>query len=177
MIKKGCLVVCLLGVSLSSQAVEWYAGLDANYIQTKVTSTSGNAKFLLPAVSFRFGAYLQPQLGVEFYGLSGVTDGSDKNIKLNVNYSVGVTTRFETPESEGGKIFFLIGYGWTQLDMNRSQTGSPGKQNFGDFSLGGGFEFKLGKSSPYYLSVQALRYYSGNDISLNGASIGLRYRF
>ena len=177
MIMKGCWFVCLMGVSLSSQALEWYAGLDANYIQTKVKSASGEAKFLLPAMSFRLGTYLQPQLGLEFYGLSGVTDDSDENIKLNVDYSIGVTTRFETPESEGGKIFFLIGYGWTQLDMDRSHIGSPGKQSFGDFSLGGGVEFKLGKASPYYLNVQALRYYSGDDITLNGASMGLRYRF
>jgi len=177
MIKKGCLALILMSQSITSSALDLYAGLDANYILSEVTVGDAEAEFQPLALSGRIGAYIEQMVGIEFYGMSGVAGGDDLGIDVDLNYTFGLATRFETPESEGGKIYFLLGYGITELDVNRSGTGEPGTSSYHDFSYGGGVEFRLGGSEKLFINLQAMRYYANDDIEIDGGSLGLRYRF
>jgi len=175
--KKGFLAVLLIGQSMTSSALDLYAGVAANYIQSEVEVNSASAEFQPLALSGRIGAYIQPMVGIELYGMTGAAGDDDLDIDMDLSYTLGMAARFETPESEGGKIYFLLGYGITELDMDRSGTGEPGTATFHDFSYGGGVEFRLGGSDKLFINLQAMRYYAQDDIEINGASLGLRYRF
>jgi len=183
MIKKGCislalLVQCSLASAQGPAPNDWYVGFDANYIISEVGNEDiGEASFNPLGASLRIGKYLEPQVGIELYGMAGLSDHDDLNINLDVTYSLGIMGRFESPESEGGKLYILLGYGITELDMDRSETGSPGKESFHGFNYGGGAEFRLGQGEKYYASLQAVRYYDEDDLSIVGVSFGFRYRF
>jgi len=109
--------------------------------------------------------------------MTGISDHEDLDVNLDVSYSMGIMGRFESPESERGKLYILLGYGITELDMNRSSTGVPGKESFHGFNYGGGAEFRLGDGEKYYANLQAVRYYDEDDLSIDGISFGFRYRF
>jgi len=176
MIKKGLLAVLLMSQCMSSYALDLYAGIDANYIFSEVEEGDARAEFNPVALSGRFGAYIEKGVGIELYGMAGADD-EDLDIDLSLNYMLGLAARFETPESEGGKIYFLLGYGITELDMDRSGSGAPGSATFHDFSYGGGVEFRLGGSDKLFINLQAVRYYAQDDIQIDGASLGLRFQF
>jgi hypothetical protein len=176
MIKKGLLMALLLSQCTMSYALDLYAGIDANYILSEIEAGEAKAEFQPLALSGRLGTYIQKGVGIELYGMAG-TEDDDLDIDLGLNYMVGLAARFESPESEGGKIYFLLGYGITELDMDRSGTGEPGTATFHDFSYGGGVEFRLGSSENLFMNLQAVRYYAQDDIQIDGASLGLRFQF
>jgi len=176
MINKGLLAALLMSQCMSSYALDLYAGIDANYIFSEVEEGDASAEFKPLALSGRIGAYIEKGVGIELYGMTG-TDDEDLDIDLGLSYMLGLAARFESPESEGGKIYFLLGYGITELDMDRSGSGEPGKATFHDFSYGGGVEFRLGGSENLFINLQAVRYYAQDDIQIDGASLGLRYQF
>jgi len=183
MIKKGCIGLALLAQCFVASAQErasndWYVGFDVNYISSDIGNEDiGEASFNPLGASLRIGKYLEPQVGIELYAMTGVSDHEDLDINLDVNYSLGIMGRFESPESEGGKLYILLGYGITELEMDRSETASPGKESFHGFNYGGGVEFCLGQGEKYYANLQAVRYYDEDDLSIDGMSFGLRYRF
>ncbi|MFT5718210.1 MAG: hypothetical protein ACI9T7_002415 [Oleiphilaceae bacterium] len=176
MLKKGLLMALLMSQCTASYALDLYAGIDANYIFSEVEEGDASAEFNPVALSGRFGAYIEKGVGIELYGMTGTKD-EDLDIDLSINYMVGLAARFETPESEGGKIYFLLGYGITELDMDRSGSGEPGTATFHDFSYGGGVEFRLGSSENLFINLQGVRYYAQDDITIDGASLGLRLQF
>ena len=183
MFKKGCLgfvllAQCSVGLAQDSVPSDWYFGLDANYIRNTVGNDEiASADFAPLAASLRVGKYIEPQVGIELYAMSGVSDDEDKDITMDLSYSIGIAGRFESPESERGKLYILLGYGMTELDMDRSDTGSPGKESFHGFNYGGGVEFRLGEGEKYYANLQAVRYYDEDDLSIDGVSFGFRFRF
>jgi len=65
----------------------------------------------------------------------------------------------------------------TELDMNRSGTAAPGKEMYHGPAYGGGIEYRMGQSGKYYINIQALRYHNEDDFLIDGASLGLRYRY
>lgn len=176
MIKKSLLVAILMSQCATSYALDLYAGIDANYIFSGVEEGDASAKFNPMALSGRVGAYMQKGVGIELYGMTG-NDDEDLDIDLGLSYMLGLATRFESPESEGGKIYILLGYGITELDMDRSGSGEPGKATFHGFSYGAGVEFRLGRSDNWFMNLQGVRYYAKDDIHIDGASLGLRYQF
>ena len=176
MMKKSLLAALLMSQCMPSYALDFYAGMDANYIFSEIEEGDASAEFKPAALSGRLGAYIEPGVGIELYGMAG-TKVEDLNIDLSLNYMLGLAARFETPESEGGKIYFLLGYGITELDMDRSGSGTPGSATFHDFSYGGGVEFRLGGSEKLFINLQAIRYYAQDNIQIDGASLGLRFRF
>lgn len=173
MIKHLVLLLALSGLSMTSTALEFYGGLDANYISNEV----GPAEFHPLAAGGRIGAYLEPGVGLELHAMTGVNDDKDIDIDSELSYTVGMAARFESPESEGGKIYFLLGYALSELDVSRSGTGKPGTVSFDDFSYGGGLEFRLGKTRKLYMNLQMVRFYSDNGIDLDAVSLGLRAGF
>ena len=134
MIKKSLLGALLISQCMAVNALDLYAGIDANYIFNEIEEGDARAEFTPMAVSGRFGAYLEKGVGIELYGMTG-SDDEDLDIDLSINYMLGLAARFETPESEGGKIYFLLGYGITELDMDRSGSGEPGDATFHDLVM------------------------------------------
>lgn len=176
MLKKGLLVALLMSQCAMAHALDLYAGIDANYIFSEVEEGDASAEFQPLGLSGRFGGYLEKGVGIELYGMTG-TEDDDLDIDLSLSYMLGLAARFESPESEGGKIYILLGYGITELDMDRSGSGEPGKATFHGFSYGAGAEFRLGRSENWFMNIQGVRYYSRDDISIDGASLGLRFKF
>jgi len=173
MIKYLVLVLGLSFFSVTSAAWDLYGGLDANYVLNDVDS----AEFQPLAVGGRVGVYLEPGVGLEVHGMAGADGDKNIDIESELNYTLGIAARFESPESEGGKIYFLLGYALSELDVNRSGTGEPGAVSFDDFSYGGGFEFRLGHSRALFLNLQLVRFYADDGVDIDAASLGVRFGF
>ena len=157
-----------------ASATELYAEVNTSYSSAKIE----DEKFNPLSLETRLGFYLEKQVGIEAYFGTGLNDDSQAGLDLSLNTIAGVNLRFESPETkEGMKLFILLGYGFTQWDVNRSNTGEPGKVDFDDFTYGGGFEWRLGKSEHWFVNVRGQRYLNKNDISLDTGSLGVRYAF
>ena len=90
---------------------------------------------------------------------------------LTLNTIAGVNFRLESPETKNNmKIFILLGYGMTEWDVDRSDTGEPGKVDFDDFSYGAGFEWRLGQSESWFINVRGQRFLNKHEISLDTGS-------
>ena len=166
--------LCLLLLNCSYlQADSFYTELNTGYSFTKLDEEEFNPLTL----EARLGMYLQPQVGVEAYYASGLNDDTQLNIDLAIKSIAGVNLRFESPESDGMKIFILLGYGMTEWDLDRSGTGEPGKVDFDDFSYGAGFEWRLGKSENWFINLRGQRFLNKDDLELNLGSLGVRYVF
>ena len=157
----------------SLQAESFYGELNSGYSFTKLDKE----KFNPLTLEARLGMYLQPQVGVEAYYASGLNDDTQLNIDLAIKNIAGINFRFESPEADGMKIMILLGYGMTEWDLDRSDTGEPGKVDFDDFSYGAGFEWRLGNSKKWFLNLRGQRFLHQDDLNLDTASLGVRYVF
>ena len=167
--------ICLALFSASQvSATELYAEANTNYVFSSIEDETFNPI----ALEARVGVYLEKQVGIEAYYGTGLNDDSQAGLDLTLNTIAGVNFRLESPETKNNmKIFILLGYGMTEWDVDRSDTGEPGKVDFDDFSYGAGFEWRLGKSEHWFLNVRGQRFLNKNEISLDTGSIGVRYAF
>ncbi len=168
------LLFCLLLISSPwLQAETLYTELNGTYTFTKLDDEQFNPTTL----EARLGMYLQQQVGIEAYVSSGLSDDSQLDIDVSIKTIAGVNFRFESPESEGMKIFILLGYGMTEWEVDRSGSGEPGSVDFDDFSYGAGFEWRLGKSEQWFINLRGQRFLNKNDLTLDLGSLGVRYVF
>ena len=167
------LYLSLFIISLPTHAVDLYGELGAGYLMNDVDQT----EFDSITTELRFGAYVQPQVGIELYAGVGVNDDKQIDIESGLSYMAGLAVRLESPESEGGKIFFLLGYGVAEIDVDRSGSGEPGKQSFDAVNYGLGAEFRLGNRNDLFLTVKGVRYYSKSGIGIDVAGLGIRAEF
>jgi hypothetical protein len=167
----------LLGLLLLNgsylQADTFYAELNSAYSFTELNEEEFNPITL----EARLGMYLEQQVGVEAYYASGVNDDTQLAIDLAIKSVAGINFRFESPEADGMKIFILLGYGMTEWDLDRSDTGEPGKVDFDDFSYGAGFEWRLGQSNNWFVNLRGQRFLNKDDLKLDTGSLGVRYVF
>ncbi len=168
------LLLCLLFISSPwLQAETLYTELNGAYTFTKLDDEQFNPTTL----EARLGMYLQQQVGIEAYVASGLSDDSQLDIDVSIKTIAGINFRFESPESDGMKIFILLGYGMTEWDVDRSGSGEPGSVDFDDFSYGAGFEWRLGKSEQWFINLRGQRFLNKNDLTLDLGSLGVRYVF
>ena len=168
----------MVGESLAESRDGFYWGLDAQYLDNAIGGDSGGkASFSLGSAGLRAGFYLEPQLGLELYAAVGVEDDRDLGIDMGVESLAGILGRFESRETEEGfKLFLLLGYGMTELEMQRTTTTLPDRELYHGFVYGGGAEFRLGESDSF-INIQGLRHYDEDDLSLDGISLGIRQGF
>jgi len=159
--------------SLPTHAIDLYGELSAGYLMNDVDQT----EFDSITTELRFGAYVQPQVGLELYAGTGLDDDKQIDIESGLSYMAGLAVRLESPESEGGKVFFLLGYGVTEIDVDRSGSGEPGKQSFDAVNYGLGAEFRLGNRNDLFLTVKGVRYYSKGGVGIDVAGLGIRAGF
>jgi hypothetical protein len=156
----------------------FYFGMDAHYAKNSIGDQPADSEdFTMSALGIRAGAYIEPQLGIELYMAKGIESDEQSNIEMSLESVAGVVGRFESPETENGfKLYVLLGYGMTELEMQRKTTAVTDRELYHGFVYGGGGELRLGRSNSY-LNVQGLRHYHDNGITLNGLSIGFRQGF
>jgi Outer membrane protein beta-barrel domain len=169
----------LAAEELSSQSPEGahYAALEGHYLNSTLHSmTAGDAEFGMTSLGFRLGTYIERQVGVELYGIMPSSEDTDVNLDMSEKASYGVLGRFESPESNGGKLFILVGYGASELEMKRSATSLVDRELYHGFVYGGGIELRVGRSATF-VNIQGMKYYDEENLSLNGVSLGLRHQF
>lgn len=130
------------------------------------------------AAEARLGLYLEPQVAIEVQLAKGISEGDAIDVHTALDYQAGLYLRLESPEVNTGKLYVLAGYGITRLDIDRSQTGQPGASDFDGVAFGLGGQIRPFTQSPNLtLYGQASRYFSEDDVSIDGLSIGVRYEF
>lgn len=164
------LSLCSVGFA---SATELYGEINSSYVLSKIEDETFNPL----ALEARVGFYLEQQVGLELYYGTGLSDDTEVGIELSLNSIAGVNLRFESPEAQGMKVFILLGYGMTEWDVDRSGTGEPGKVDFDDYNIGGGFEWRIGKSENWFVNLRGERFLNKDNIRLNTGSLGVRYVF
>lgn len=172
------LLFVLNGFALAESKEKIYAGLDAHYIKNSIGDEAGeNARFKMITAGLRAGFYLVPQVGVEVYLAKGFGADTRLGIDVDTKSMAGVSGRFESPETEEGfKLYVLLGYGMTELEMKRSTSSLPDREIFHGLNYGLGGEVRIGESDSF-INIQGLRYYDEDDFVIGGLSVGIRQNF
>lgn len=170
------ILVALVTTALLSskvQALDVYGEAGVGFMKTSISSTS----FRMSAAEARVGAYVTKGLGVELHAAKGVGSDTVNAIEVELDYSTSIQARFETPEKDGGRLFMLLGYGQTSLDMNRSNTGKPGADDFKSGNFGGGAEYHFSKLPGLHLNIKWNRLYAQGGVEIDCTSLGLRFTY
>lgn len=165
--------VMILLPTLPVLAQSFSLELNAGKLMAEVDS----AEFSPTAGELRAAFYLQPQVALEVYGGAGAGSDEDLGLDYEVNYFAGTALRLESPLRNDTQAFFLLGYGVTDVSLDRSNTGLPGDESFDGPTYGGGLEISPFRNKHLRLNVTVRRYYGDNGIDLDYGSFGFRVLF
>ncbi len=175
---KGKLIVAfLLGICCCQSAPLWaadtYVKASTNYLWVRTE----DVRFSPLALELAGGWYLQKQLALEFQASTGVKDSERVNIATALDYQLGLSLRFETPEVEGGQLYLLGGYGLTALDVDRNHSGRPGSLDYKGGTFGLGLQIRPEPSARYTVFLQGQRFFAKSGVSIDQLQLGVAYAF
>lgn len=172
---KRILIACCIAVSHTAPVLAQSFSLELN--GGKVLAEVDKAEFAPSAGELRAAFYLQPQVALEVYAGAGAGSATDLDLDYKVNYFAGGALRLESPLRNDTQAFFLLGYGVSDINLNRSGTGQPGDETFDGPTYGGGLEISPFRNKHLRLNVTVRRYYGDNGIDLDYGSVGFRVLF
>lgn len=167
------MLCALCFIAPATNAATPYGGIGANYLRASISDT----RFAMASTEARLGVYLLPQIAVELHASTGILDSSEQDAELSLDYSANAYLRLESPERKNMKIYVLLGYGKSSLDLDRSDSGLPGSESFNAASYGLGFEFAVRRQQGLYLNLGWQRHYADGQIELDAAGLSLRMMF
>lgn len=154
--------------------------LDA-YVQTGVNHMvvrAEGARFAPLAWEGRLGLYIDQQIALEVQAAAGINDAEKIDIQTDLATQYGVSLRLESPEVKGGKLYFLGGYGVTELDIDRSDTGAPGKLEYKGGNYGLGTQIRpFEKCRSFSLYLEAKRHFAEDHVKIDHIGLGVGYAF
>lgn len=125
----------------------------------------------------RLGVALTPYFAIEAFGASGSNtygfnyQGTFINTKVS-NLS-GVYAKLSYPLNPDVSVFARVGEAYGNFYASQAYTGMW--NNGSSFSWGGGVQYA--PTRHLYGIADAMQYYSGNSITVGGASVSLGYKF
>jgi hypothetical protein len=172
--RKGWLMgLLLLMAAQSVLAADAYLKGGANYMWVKVDGD----RFSPLAAELSGGWYVDKQVAIELQYAQGVKDANKLSIRTELDYQAGVSLRLESPEVDGGRLYFLGGYAITHLDVNRSGTGLPGALEFKGGNFGLGVQLRPVEKSDLFIYAQGQRYFVKQNVRVDQLQLGVMYEF
>lgn len=167
-----CIAALLHGAPVL--ALDAYVQTGVNYM---VVRTEG-ARFTPLAWEGRLGAYIDKQIALEVQASTSIKDSDKLNIQTDLATQYGVSLRLESPEVKGGKLYFLGGYGVTELDIDRSDTGAPGELEYKGGTYGLGTQIRPFKNcQSFSLYLEAKRHFAEDHVKIDHIGLGVGYAF
>ena len=186
MCKRLPIIISALGsiTSLSAQAelpVAFHVSGQAAY--TKVKAAGENFS---PSL-FQFKADIEVTDGLlDGIGLQGlvavpVSDATENGLTLEIKQQSAAYITLTNPDTqpEDLKVSILLGYASTEIETQLPALGEVGsnKDTFSDFSYGISVQDPIIEGKPYYWTLDLIRYYKDDNLSVDGISLGVTYAF
>jgi hypothetical protein len=186
MCKRLAIIISALGsiTSLSAQAelpVAFHVSGQAAY--TKVKAAGENFS---PSL-FQFKADIEVTDGLlDGIGLQGLvavpmSDATENGLTLEIKQQSAAYITLTNPDTqpEDLKVSILLGYASTEIETQLPALGEVGsnKDTFSDFSYGISVQDPIIEGKPYYWTLDLIRYYKDDNLSVDGISLGVTYAF
>lgn len=142
-----------------------YVGLDYTFIDAEDVD--------LGAIALKGGYQVNDWAAVEVRAAAGVKDDELFGVDAELEHYYGGYFRAGLPNDSIIYPYVIAGY--TQGKVKASFRGASITESEGDFSYGLGAELRL--NDLWSANVEFMRYLDTNDVEIDGASLGVSYRF
>ncbi|HCS65877.1 MAG TPA: hypothetical protein DIW64_18435 [Cellvibrio sp.] len=186
MCKRLALIVSALGgiTSLGAQAeIPLTFHVSGQAVYTKVKAAGEN--FSPSLFQFKGGMEFTDGIldGIGLQGLVAVpmSDAEENGLTLEIKQQSAAYITLTNPETgpDDLKVSILLGYASTEIETQLPSLGDSGsnKDTFSDFSYGVSLQDPIIEGKPFYWTLDYIRYYKDDNLSVDGLSLGVTYAF
>lgn len=121
--------------------------------------------------------------GIGLQGLiaAPMSDAEENAMTMDIKQQSGVYITLTNPDTqpEDLKVSVLLGYASTELETNLASLGTTGKNKdtFSDFSYGVSLQDRIMRNKNFYWTLDYLRYYNDDHLTIDGFGLGVTYAF
>jgi hypothetical protein len=160
-------------------SLDFHAAGEATYMNIK-----GNGERLSPSmfhltadVEFKQGMF--DGLGLmAVYGIP-ISDAKKNALTLEITQQQAVYLTLTDPTREPGDLKFslLLGHASTELDTKLTILNAKNSDTFTDFSYGFSLQDAIVYGKPFYWTLNCIRYFKDDNLSIDGYGFGITYDF
>ena len=163
-----CAAGCVAGVASAADPT------DSSYFE---------ASYAFPNISFSGLSFSQNQLvarggynfnrnfGAEVMGAAGLSSGDINGVTLKVDSAYGIYLKGQVEVAPQFELFARAG--WAHITLSSNVVSGTGGDS--SFSYGGGVQYRFNKN--WYLQGEYTSLYDKDGVTINGAAVGVGYRF
>lgn len=186
MCKRLALIISVLGgiTSLGAQAeipLTFHASGQAVYTRVKASGESFSPSLFQFKADLEFTNGLLDGIGLQGLVAAPMSDAEENGMTLEIKQQSAVYITLTNPETqpEDLKISILLGYASTEIETLLPNLGELGsnKDTFSDFSYGISLQDPIIEGKPFYWTLDYIRYYKDDNLSIDGLSLGVTYAF
>lgn len=126
--------------------------------------------------SFSAGVFVRPNIGIEVFADTSLSDADRDIYTMDVTQATGVAARFQAPPQRGLSAYILLGY--VDFTLEQRENGIVGprtvKQSFDGLRFSIGVQQELAQLKGLLFGVEYKNYHADSGITVDGLSVGLR---
>jgi outer membrane autotransporter protein len=174
-----CLGSCVAGAALTAEPAE-SSYFEASFAFPKLDIDVSALDPTLPATHISFdenvlvarGGYMfNRNFAVEAMAAAGLSSGNISGVTLKVDSAFGVYLKGQVEVARQFELYARAGWARTTLSTNVAS----GTSNDNSFSYGAGAQYRFNKN--WYVQGEYTSLYDKDGVTINGAAIGVGYRF
>ncbi|WP_049630850.1 outer membrane beta-barrel protein [Cellvibrio sp. pealriver] len=187
MCKRLLLINGLLGALACSHAmakqdlIAYSASAQAVYTKIKASGESFSPSLLQLKGEVAFTDGLMDGIGLQALIAAPMSDAKENNLTMDVKQQSGIYLTLTSPDTqpEDLKVSVLLGYASTELETNLPSLGNlaKNKDTFSDFSYGVSLQDRIMRNKNFYWTLDYLRYYKDDHLTIDGFGLGVTYAF
>lgn len=186
MCKRLALFIGALGgiASLGAQAeipLTFHGSGQAVYTKVKAAGESFSPSLFQFKGGLEFTDGLLDGIGLQGLVAVPLSDAEENGLTLEIKQQSAAYITLTNPETqpEDLKISIMLGYASTEIEtqLANDDKASINKDTFSDFSYGISLQDPIIEGKPFYWTLDYIRYYKDDNLSVDGLSLGVTYAF
>jgi hypothetical protein len=178
-------LICILGTQVAANAAAekdllvYNLSAQAVYTKIKTAGESFSPSLLQFKGEIAFDDGLMDGIGLQGVVAAPISDAKENNMTLEVKQQSGVYITLTNPDTqpEDLRISVLLGYASTELQTSLPALGDKNKDTFSDFSYGVSLQDLILRNKNFYWTLDYLRYYKDDYLTIDGFGLGVTYAF
>lgn len=164
--------IAVAALSVGSQAMaEHYVGGNLSALQVEEDWSGENAN--LVALYGRLGTEFNQYFSGELRLGTGIDDDKINGVTVELNHFYGAYVRGTLPVTNAFYPYVVVGV--TRAELEAKVPGTAVSDSGSDVSFGVGTDIRLTSNTD--LNLEYMNYYDKDNLSVDGISVGLTYRF
>ncbi|MEE9320046.1 MAG: hypothetical protein V3U76_06330 [Granulosicoccus sp.] len=128
--------------------------------------------------SLSAGVYVLPNIGIEVFADTSLSDDEDEGFVLDLEEAYGIAARFQSPPGNGLSGYLVIGYvdfSVAQEPVEESLAAAAIDENFTGARFSAGVMQRLARVPQLLVSFEYRNYYADSEVKVDALLLGLRF--